>query len=34
MKSKNSCDVNKLEENGAKSIDDLNVIIDRVKSAQ
>ena len=34
MKSKNSCDVNKLEENGAKSIDDLNVVIDRVKSAQ
>lgn len=27
-------DVSKLEDNGAKSIDDLNVIIDRVKSAQ
>lgn len=34
MKSKSDCDINKLEENGAKSIDDLNVVIDRVKSAQ
>ena len=34
MKSKESCEINKLEDNGAKSIDDLNVVIDRVKSAQ
>lgn len=34
MKDKAGSEVCKLEDNGAKSIDDLNVVIDRVKSAQ
>lgn len=34
MKDKDKVCCEKLEENGAKSIDDLNVVIDRVKSAQ